>query len=408
MRGCGHWIAGSVVAFAIGAVILNVPALGDEWRVTVRGVDVDLGETPIVTEVPASVFPAVYRLSPSAGGDPVAAQVFEQGQKRFLAFVVPRLPASRSVSFTFGMHESPFSERTKEISIRDRGPNLAVFLDGESWTEYRVDVGSKPIFFPLIGPTGDRYTRAYPMEEIAGEDHDHPHQRSCWFTHGSVNGVDFWSEGAKAGKIKETHRALIAPGPAIAQISTTDDWLAPGGARTCSDDRTVTFYRTQESRVIDFEFKIRASDGPLTFGDTKEGMFGIRVASSMDVTRNGGGRITNAEGLTDEKAWGKPSPWVDYAGPIKEKTVGIAVLNHPGSFRYPTTWHVRTYGLFAANPFGWHDFGKPERGDYTVSAGATIVFKYRVILHAGDTNAARLAQAFSAYAKPPAVEVVKN
>jgi hypothetical protein len=408
MRGSGRSNRGIVVPIALGAILLNVPALGDGWRVAVQGGDVDLGETPVLTEAPASVSAGTYRLSPNAGGDSIAAQVFEQGEKRYLAFILPRLPASRSASFTLGRQLSPSSDPTKGISIRERGPNLAVFLDGETWTEYRVEVGSKPILFPLVGPTGDRYTRAYPMEEIAGEDHDHPHQRSCWFTHGNVNGVDFWSEGAKAGRIKETHQALVVQGPVIARISTTDDWLAPDGSRVCTDLRNVTFYRTQDSRVIDFEFKIRASDGPLTFGDTKEGMFGIRVASSMDVTRKGGGRITNAEGLTDEKAWGKPSPWVDYIGPVNEKTVGIAVLNHPGSFRYPTTWHVRTYGLFAANPFGWHDFGMPERGDYTVPAGATVVFKYRVILHAGDTTAAHLAQAFRAYAKPPVVEVVKN
>jgi Methane oxygenase PmoA len=137
-------------------------------------------------------------------------------------------------------------------------------------------------------------------------------------------------------------------------------------------------------------------------------MFGIRVASSMDVTRKGGGRITNAEGLTDEKAWGKPSPWVDYVGPVKEKTVGIAVLNHPDSFRYPTTWHVRTYGLFAANPFGWHDFAGPVPGDYTIPAGGSIAFRYRVILHEGDTPAARVDRAFEAYAKPPSVEIVRK
>ena len=288
------------------------------------------------------------------------------------------------------------------------GENVAVDLDQKAWTEYRIDIGHKPIFFPMIGPTGDRYTRAYPMEQIPDEDHDHPHQRSCWFTHGNVNGVDFWSEGAKAGKIKETHRLIVATGPVLARIATEDDWLAPGGTRICSDERTVTFYRTHEARIIDFEFKVSASDGPLTFGDTKEGTFGIRVASSMDVTRKSGGRITNAEGLTDDKAWGKPSPWVDYVGPVKEKTVGIAVLNHPASFRYPTTWHVRTYGLFAANPFGWHDFGKSERGDYTVPAGATIAFKYRVILHEGDTNAARIDRSFAGYARPPVVEIAKK
>ena len=82
----------------------------------------------------------------------------------------------------------------------------------------------------------------------------------------------------------------------------------------------------------------------------------------MDVKNKTGGRITNAEGLTDLKAWGQPSPWVDYVGPVHGKTVGIAILNHPRSFRYPTTWHVRDYGLFAANPFGWHDFNKHRQG----------------------------------------------
>ena len=180
------------------------------------------------------------------------------------------------------------------------------------------------------------------------------------------------------------------------------------GKRVCSDERTVTFHRTPGSRTIDFEFTIRASDGPLSFGDTKEGMFGIRVASSMDVTRKTGGRITNAEGLTDDAAWGKASPWVDYVGPVNQKTVGIAVLNHPGSFRYPTTWHVRTYGLFAANPFGWHDFGGPVPGDYTIPDGGTMAFRYRVILHKGDTKTARIDRAFAAYATPPAVEVAEK
>ena len=115
-------------------------------------------------------------------------------------------------------------------------------------------------------------------------------------------------------------------------------------------------------------------------------MFGLRVASSMDVNKKHGGRITNAEGLTDDRAWGKASPWVDYTGPVEGKTVGIAILNHPRSFRYPTTWHVRTYGLFAANPFGWQDFGLGRSGEHTLPAGESIRFGYRVILHEGDTG----------------------
>ena len=78
-------------------------------------------------------------------------------------------------------------------------------------------------------------------------------------------------------------------------------------------------------------------------------MFGLRVATSMDVTSKKGGKIINAEGIENTPAWGKPSPWVDYTGPVGGKTVGVAIFNHPSSFRYPTTWHVRDYGLFAAN-----------------------------------------------------------
>jgi Methane oxygenase PmoA len=157
--------------------------------------------------------------------------------------------------------------------------------------------------------------------------------------------------------------------------------------------------------VLDFDITIKATAGPVTFGDTKEGMFGLRVASSMDVTRKPGGRITNAEGLTDAAAWGQPSAWVDYTGPLAGRTVGIAILNHPDSFRYPTTWHVRDYGLFAANPFGWHDFGMKTGGDHTIPAGQSITFRYRVILHEGKTDPANLTAAFQGYARPPKIEI---
>jgi hypothetical protein len=157
--------------------------------------------------------------------------------------------------------------------------------------------------------------------------------------------------------------------------------------------------------VLDFDVTIQATAGPVTFGDTKEGMFGVRVASSMDVTRKPGGQITNAEGQTDAAAWGQPSAWVDYTGPVEGKTLGIAILNHPESFRYPTTWHVRDYGLFAANPFGWRDFGRKTAGDYTIPAGQSIAFRYRVILHQGPTDPARLAAAFQGYAQPPRVVI---
>ena len=150
---------------------------------------------------------------------------------------------------------------------------------------------------------------------------------------------------------------------------------------------------------------IRALDKPVTFGATKEGTFAVRVATSMDVTSKKGGKITNSEGLTDDATWSKAAKWVDYVGPVAGETIGITILNHPTSFRYPTTWHVRTYGLFAANPFGGKDFGPKALGDYVINPGQSIRFDYRVIVHKGDTASAKPGASFEAYANPPKVEV---
>jgi hypothetical protein len=401
----GRRLAAAIVGIGIGLLAGDPPSRAGTWRLTGRGGDVDSGETPVVVAVRLPIPLGAYTLALQGQTGPTAAVVFPDGEGRLLGTVLPRVPARQE--FSFVMKPLPASDAPTFDGIRfqSRERNLLITLDGQTLTEYRLDAGPKPFFFPLLGPTGESYTRAYPMARVPGEDRDHPHQRSFWFTHGSVNGVDFWSEGPRAGTIREVDRKVLAQGPALGRLWTRDEWRAPDDQKVCEDERTVTFYRTKGPQIIDFEITIRATAGPVTFGDTKEGMLGLRVASSMDVDQKKGGRITNAEGRTDAKAWGQASPWVDYVGPVKGKTVGVAILNHPDSFRYPTTWHVRTYGLFAANPFGWHDFGRSDRGDYTVPAGQSIRFAYRIILHEGDTESIGVRRFFAAYAKPPALEV---
>jgi len=384
------------------------PARADSWRVTVHGGDTGLGETPLVAQLKVQLPVGSYLLEPATGGDAFPAQVFDDGGTRLLGTVLPRIAASDNITFTIKSPPPGDTATASGLSFEPQRRNLKVMLGQQLLTEYRVDAGNKPFFYPLVGPSGESYTRIYPLSILPDEDHDHPHQRSCWFTYGNVNGLDFWSEGNRFGTIRETARKLVVAGPVVGRLQTTNEWRSTDDQRICSDERTVTFYRTKTSRVLDFAFRILATDGPVTFRDTKEGMFGVRVASSMDVTRKAGGKITNAEGWTDENAWGKASSWVDYVGPVKGKTVGIAIINHPDSFRFPTTWHVRTYGLFAANPFGWHDFGRSEKGDYTIKSGQTVEFFYRLVLHEGDTKSANVLALFAAYAKPPTIEVQKD
>ncbi len=91
---------------------------------------------------------------------------------------------------------------------------------------------------------------------------------------------------------------------------------------------------------------------------------------------------------------------MDYHGPVDGQTLGIAVLNHPTSFRFPTYWHVRTYGLFAANPFGLSEFtNKKLDGTHTLPKGQSLHLRYRIIFHTGDEHQAKIAAAFEKYAE---------
>ena len=396
-------------------LIGSMPARAETWRVYVEGDGTDLGETPIVTELSRPILAGNYLLESSGqrSPKPIVAQVYTDEGKTYLAAVLDRIPARADETYT--LRPDPTSTPADHgVTLERVGPNIRVLVDGRLFTEYLSDQATKPYYYPVIGPTGVAITRGYPMKPAEGDDKDHNHQRSFWFTHGDVNGYDFWASDplnphkANYGSIKETAKKTVVAGPILGLIRTTDDWLGPDGHKVCEDERAFRVYDIATARVVDFDVTIKAASGPVTFGDTKEGMFGLRVASSMDVMvkkKKGAGKITNAEGITDGDAWGKASPWVDYVGPVEKETVGVAILNHPDSFRYPTTWHVRDYGLFAANPFGWHDFGQKTSGAYTLPAGESIRFRYRVIFHKGDTASANLPAAFQAFARPPVVKV---
>ena len=288
-----------------------------------------------------------------------------------------------------------------EFEVRKDEEGVSVHRAGKLLTRYLVFSGAKPILWPLIGPHGEEMTRGYPMRKAsATERSDHVHHRSFWFTHGDVNGIDFWSENKDHGNI--VHRKFEqVQGGDQAVIVSRNDWMSADGKKVCEDVRQLTFGSQGSSYWIDFDTTVTASEGPVKFGDTKEGSFGVRVAGSMKVDSKPGGHIVNTHGDKDKGAWGKAAPWVDYYGSATPggKVVGITIMNHPTSFRYPTYWHVRTYGLFTANPFGLHHFkgNKSLDGSYELKKGETMTLHYRVLVHPGDTTEANVAGHFKQY-----------
>jgi hypothetical protein len=283
-----------------------------------------------------------------------------------------------------------------EMTAERDGEDVVVKIDGALFTRYIPDFNGTPILWPVIGPTQKPVTRAYPMGQSPGEREDHPHHRSIWFTHGDVNGLSFWHRDT----IKHREYVKIESGPE-AVIVTRNDWLSTEGKPVCRDERGLAFGSDGDQRWIDFDITITATEGAVTFGDTKEGTMGVRVAGTMKVDAGLGGKIVNSEGQSDGDAWGRRAAWVDYHGPVDGQTVGVAVLNHPSSYGYPTFWHVRTYGLFAANPFGLHDFlrSREVNGSLRLDPGESFSLRYRLLFHKGDEKAGRVAEAFDAYAK---------
>jgi hypothetical protein len=229
-----------------------------------------------------------------------------------------------------------------------------------------------------------------------------------WFTHGKVNGTDFWLENDKGGKTVHSGYGAVRGGAVYGLMQATTNWVKPDGTKIAEDARETRVYNLQSGTLMDFLITLKPVGVPLVLGDTKEGTFALRLADSMRVAVEKGktaeGHILNSQGDKDAKTWGKSAAWVDYYGPVNGEVVGVAIFDDPKNPRHPTTWHVRDYGLFAVNPFGLHDFDKknPEgAGDITVPEGQSLTFRYRLFFHKGTTQEANVAQLWQTFATPP-------
>ena len=303
----------------------------------------------------------------------------------------------------FSAEKKPAASATG-VQITKLDDRLRVEIGGKLFTEYYFKDGPRPYCYPIMGPGELPMTRNWPMKDLPGEDHDHPHHRSLWFAHGDMNGQDFWSESAKAGKTVHEKFLQVRSGKKFGTIRSQNKWVAKDGKEIATDERTLRFSGNADLKIVDYEITLRASNGDLKMGDTKEGTMAVRLAETMRLSqpkgKKGEGRIVNSEGVRDGATWGKRAKWVDYYGPVNNEIVGVAMFDHPKNPQYPTWWHVRDYGLFAANPYGVHDFEKKPAGvgDYTIPAGKSATYRYRIVFHRGDEKQADIANLFKKYA----------
>lgn len=291
-----------------------------------------------------------------------------------------------------------------DVTVTEKPDRVRIEIDGQLFTEYRHGDAPHVYYWPVIGPGGAKMTRAYPMEKVEGEETDHVHHRSLWFSHGQVNGVDFWGEAASykgtpkhpVGKIEHVKILAAESGKESGLLRTELKWSAPDGSVPLRAEQTLRVWSTPATeRVCDLEVTLIAGEKDVTLGDTKEGSAGIRIAESMRLKAPKGpgkGTILNSEGAESGAAWGKRAKWVAMSGPIGDKVYSITMLDHPSNLRHPTRWHARDYGLFAANPFceAEMDKSQPKKaGDYVLKAGQKLTLKYRIAFTEGDIAAAK-------------------
>ena len=293
------------------------------------------------------------------------------------------------------------AEKSGQVQITRQDGKLRIGIDGKHFADYVYQGYSRPILFPIHGPGDVKMTRSWPMAQAPDEAEDHPHHKSFWWAHGDMNGVDFWSEGQRAGKTVHEEFTEIKSGE-VGVVKSRNKYVGPDGKVIATDERTLRIHGQSSPRIFDFEITLKPANGELKFGDTKEGTMALRLAETMRLKgKVGKGHIVNSEGVKDGQTWGKRAKWVDYYGPADGKQVGVAIFDHPSNPRHPTWWHVRDYGLFAANPFGIHDFEKKEAGagDLVVPAGESITWKYRFYMHPGDAEEGKVEQAYQQYTR---------
>lgn len=305
---------------------------------------------------------------------------------------------------------------------------VTITIDGKPFTSYiwPTEV-KKPVLYPLVDGNGITITRGYPMDPRPGERTDHPHHVGLWFNYSNVNGFDFWNNSdaipaarrPKMGSIVFKKIVSSSSGKNRGELTTESTWVTGAGEPIINETTQFVFSRLPDgTRVIDRTATLHAL-AKVVFNDDKDGLLGLRVANWLESPTAKGGEFRDAsgavtkvasaspgasgvyltsEGVKGDAAWGTRGKWCALTGHTGDHTDTIAIFDFPKNPGYPTYWHARGYGLFAANPLGRDNFDRSQPAfNYTLEKGQTAVFRYRVAIYTHAATPAELNRESAAF-----------
>jgi hypothetical protein len=323
----------------------------------------------------------------------------------------------------------PHSSDRISVTVQEEQRRVDVMIDGHPFTSYIwPDRLAKPVIYPLRTANGTIITRGYPLDPRPGERVDHPHHVGMWLNYENVNGIDFWNnseaikpqDAPKMGTIR--HRSIIAAegGSEEGKLEVEADWLTYSRKVLLQEHTRFVFRGGPDFRSVDRITTLRTQDEKVVFADAKDGMLGLRVVRALEmpsdkaeVFTDASGRATavakldntgvngvylTSEGKKGEAAWGTRGRWCNLSGKIGDEPVTITILDHPANPGFPTYWHARGYGLFAANPLGEKVFsnGKEEL-NLTLAPHQTVTFRYRILITSGVASPESTEAAYKAF-----------
>jgi hypothetical protein len=321
--------------------------------------------------------------------------------------------------------EVRFLEKEKEKKVD-------IMIGGKFFSAYiYTDTIDKPFLYPLLTSSGNVLTRGFPLNSRPHERTDHPHHLGLWFNYGDVNGLDFWNNSyaikepdkPKYGSIR--HRRIIKAesGKDKGTLVVAADWVDHKGTVLLEEITTFIISGKAGTRTIERIALLTAKQQKVSFKDNKEGMLGLRVCRELEIPADKPEIFTDAQGnpttvptlnnegvtgtyLTSEgkagnDAWGTRGKWCLLYGKKNREPVSIAIIDHTANPGYPTYWHARGYGLFAANTLGQEALsGGKEKLDFSLAPGQSATFRYKIILSDGVVpTAAELNNAASTFSQ---------
>jgi hypothetical protein len=291
---------------------------------------------------------------------------------------------------------------------------IDVFIGNKIFTSFFYpDSLEKPVLFPVHAANGAIVTRGFPLNPQPGDPTDHPHHIGIWFTYENVNGIDFWNNSYAIPKEKKYLYGLIRTDKILKTTSGTTgiisyhaNWINQQKKVLLEETTQLEFSGTEHLRIIDRKTVLTA-DTIINFNDAKDGLFGIRLAHALQIPdstnkefKDDKGNITivkgekddlsngnylTSEGKTGNDAWSTRGKWCKVYGKMGNDSISLAIIDHPQNPNYPTFWHARGYGLFAANPLGEKIFtnGKSSK-NLQLQKGESVTFRFRIVIDEGN------------------------